>query len=1028
MDYYFAFLFRGVIWTFFHINAPLRRSLGVVAYSMLKNKSPIFLILLALLAWTPMARAQVTVTGVTDLAYYNDTVTFNITNEAGYTYTATLDGVAINPAVAYTENRFGYHELFVSRTNGGAAQTKLVKFIVKDVARGGSSTTYPEAGLGRWTPRRSVDAPDAVLDAAQLQIVSPSVVPVNFALPVVVKLTDGAGKGLRVMGTANVSGGTAGQFRIYRGGGSGVLSSGTAAGNQAIQVKVGTRSISKPLTTVASPAWQAITGAAGGQSFPAGSFIDMTGNVTVAAGTTLTIGAGSVVRCAQGVEMDVQGSLIMNGTEAEPIVFGPATGAVWGGLWVHAVGSRLEARFTILTGGGNNPSWISQKGMHSHRSNQPLVTWSDSATGFLEDCAIIGNPKGQTLHGEASLVAGNPFTIRRTVLQRSISGGQMHNVNLVWDQNYLLEMPADETAYTAADATDDYDGLYCDGGQTTVTGSVFGWVKDDGMDAGSGNTSNVSVSDSWFESCYHEGMAWSEGGTRTVRDTVTMNNGQGLECGFTGQGAGTPSVDAQRVYITGNLNGIRYGDNYNWDYSGKFDVHDSLSLFNGDDVFGRHWGNLVGSTTVDWAYIGNVRTANAYMHLEALPALSLGATIVSTAQAEHATLPVWDGVTPAQLAKLTPFLALPALASGVGFGQEDRQFTRVAYTVGGKVSLRLDRPTNVARSVPWKITGKVSISATTETELATGALIFIAGQESAQLALPTLTGAAGYSFLCLTLLPGPSVEVTGNSTITWGDLALPTPPTPPTPITLIPRAATGWKYLAQATAAATNWATPAFVDTAWPTGSAPLQTQEAALGGTAVPGNPANLNGTAPRPYNTVYFRKTFTVADRTAFSSLAINCMVDDGVVLHLNGNFLTSFNMPAGTIGYNTAASGTPANEDTFNPLANLSITNLVNGVNVLGVEVHQSPISATTLLTSSSDMRLDLDLLGVLPSPTLAPASNTTVMGGKLQLFWQDPALLLQCSQNLNSDWVNLPAARSPYAISPQESRMFFRLFKP
>ncbi len=995
---------------------------------MFKNNPPIFLILLTWLGWTSLLPAQVTVTGVADLAYYSDTVTFTITNEAGYTYTATVDGVAINPAASYTENRFGYHELFVSRTNGGAPQTKLVKFIVKDVARGGSSNTYPEAGLGRWTPRRSVDAPDAVLDTAQVQIVSPAQVPVNFALPVVVKLTDGAGKGLRVMGTVGVSGGAVGQFRIFRGGGSGVLTSGAAAGSQALSVKLGSRSISKPLTTVAIPAWQTLTGAAGGQNFPAGSFIDMTGNVTVAAGATLTIGAGSVVRCAQGVEMEVQGTLLLNGSETQPIVFGPATGAVWGGLWAHGVGSRLEGRFAILTGGGNNPSWITQKGMHSHRSNQPLVTWSDSATGLLEDCAITGNPKGQTLHGEASLVVGNPFTIRRTLLQRSISGGQMHNVDLVWDQNYLLEMPADETAYTAADASDDYDGLYCDGGQTTVTSSVFGWTKDDGMDAGSGNTSNVSVSDCWFEACYHEGMAWSEGGTRTVRDTVTMNNGQGLECGFTGQGAGTPSVDAQRIYITGNLNGIRYGDNYNWAYSGKFDVHDSLSLFNGDDVFGRHWGNLVGSTTVDWAYIANVRTANAYMHLEALPVLSLGATIVSTAQAEHATLPVWDGVTPAQCAKLTPFLTLPAMASGVGFGQEDRQFSRAAYVAGGKVTLRLDRPTNVTRSAPWKITGKTSITATAEATLATGSQNFMAGQENASLTLPTLTGATGYNFLCLTLLPGPSVEVTGNSTMTWGDPALPTPPATPTPITLIPRAATAWKYLAQATAAATNWTSPAFVDTAWPSGPAPLQTQEAALGGTAVPGNSANLNGTTPRPYNTVYFRKTFNVTDRTAFSSLTINCMVDDGVVLHLNGNLLTSFNMPTGTIGYNTAASGTPANEDTFNPLTNLPITNLVNGVNVLAVEVHQSPITGTPLLTTSSDMRLDLDLLGVLPAPTTAPASTTTVMGGHLQLLWQDPALILQCSPSLSNDWVNLPAARSPFAISPNESRMFFRLLKP
>ena len=189
------------------------------------------ILLLLLFGMAPVALSQISVTGVTDLAYYGDSVTFTITNEAGWTYTAKVDGVSINPAVSYTENRFGFHELFISRTNGTTTETQSVKFIVKDLARGGSSNTYPEAGLGRWTPLRSVDAPEVVLDSATVQIVAPSQIPAGFTLPIIAKLTDGGGRGLRVMGTMRVSGAAApGSFRIYRGAGSEVLTAPQAAG------------------------------------------------------------------------------------------------------------------------------------------------------------------------------------------------------------------------------------------------------------------------------------------------------------------------------------------------------------------------------------------------------------------------------------------------------------------------------------------------------------------------------------------------------------------------------------------------------------------------------------------------------------------------------------------------------------------------------------------------------------------------------------------------------------------------------
>ena len=867
-----------------------------------------------------------------------------------------------------------------------------------------------------------MDAPAEVLDAVpNMAIVTPSHLPPGFSLPVVARLTDGTGSAIRVIGTMQIEGaGAPAGFRIYRGAGSRVIKSPDSPGVHPLRFRLGTRLVTRDLTVDASPAWQPLAGAAGGMTFAPGSYVDVTGNVTVAAGQSLTFGAGCIVRCGQGVEFNIQGTLAVNGTAGEPVMFAPAANAVWGGVWVHGAGSQIQGHFLILTGGGADPNWIEDHSMHSHKSQQPLLTWSDGAGGAIEDCYIVDNPAGQSTHAEDST-----FTVRRCLLQRSVSGGQIHNCNLTWEHNHLVEMPIDDTFVDADTVSADNDGLYVDGGTTTISQSVFGWCKDDGMDAGSGNSSNITVTDCWYESCVHEGMAWSEGGPRTVRDVVTMNNGQGLECGFTSQGAGTPAVNALRVYATGNLNGLRYGDNYDWSYSGRFDVHDSLSLFNADDVFGRHWGEFVGGSTTDWDYIGSNRSSNAYMHLEALPSQGWGATIVSVSQAEHPALPTWDPADPAHLAKLAPFLAFPNLKSGFGVAQETRLFPRASF--GGQVTVRLDRPSGTTRVIPWKLIGKTSLAAASETVLLTGELTMAAGRQAADVAVPAVPGAGSFPLLALVFQDSAECVCTGNRTVTWVDLAFPPPPPAPTPTTLVARTTNGWKFLAQAAPAPAAWMTREFDDVGWSpsgtTATTPFQTAEAALGGTAVPANPAN--GT--RPYNTVYFRRAFQVIDASVFASLTVNCMRDDGVVIYLNGKELKRDNMPADAPGPNTSASDTinGSAEAVWNMFGGLSSADLIDGANLLAVEVHQADISGTPPLTDSSDMRLDLELLGVPPGSETPVNMEAATVDGRLQILWSDPDLVLQTNPNLDANWQDLPDARAPFTVVIAGERMFYRL---
>lgn len=104
------------------------------------------------------------------------------------------------------------------------------------------------------------------------------------------------------------------------------------------------------------------------------------------------------------------------------------------------------------------------------------------------------------------------------------------------------------------------------------------------------------------------------------------------------------------------------------------------------------------------------------------------------------------------------------------------------------------------------------------------------------------------------------------------------------------------------------------------------------------------LNNNPPLPLGptTYYFRKTFAFADNPAYATLRINPVVADGAVFYLNGVEIHRQNMPSGTIDHTTPALsdvGTPA----YAGFITVPASNLVAGVNVLAVEVHQSAGSA-------------------------------------------------------------------------------------
>lgn len=152
-----------------------------------------------------------------------------------------------------------------------------------------------------------------------------------------------------------------------------------------------------------------------------------------------------------------------------------------------------------------------------------------------------------------------------------------------------------------------------------------------------------------------------------------------------------------------------------------------------------------------------------------------------------------------------------------------------------------------------------------------------------------------------------------------------------------------WRYNVSKTDLGMDWTAPAYNDAAWPAGSGLLYVEDGNLPApktTALPLTPGSLP-------TTCYFRTRFTNAFANAWSlGLVANTVIDDGVVLHLNGAEALRLGMSTGTVTYATLASRTVGDAGFEGPF-DLPTTNLLASANVLAAEVHQVTTNSTDIV---------------------------------------------------------------------------------
>ena len=164
-------------------------------------------------------------------------------------------------------------------------------------------------------------------------------------------------------------------------------------------------------------------------------------------------------------------------------------------------------------------------------------------------------------------------------------------------------------------------------------------------------------------------------------------------------------------------------------------------------------------------------------------------------------------------------------------------------------------------------------------------------------------------------------------------------------VTALPEGST-YRFWDKAMVAA-NWFDPAFDDSAWAQGPAPLGYGDPHIVTTISFGpNPSSKRITA-------WFRTTFEVKNAASITSATINILRDDGARVFLNGAEAFRTNMPNGNITTNTLASNLVVDaEETAIFTFSLSPALFVEGTNFLAVDVHQA-------VQDSTDMGIDMEI---------------------------------------------------------------------
>lgn len=726
---------------------------------------------LTALALLPAAHAAITVTGVTDKTKYANSVSFTITADPGAATTiATLDGLPVAVGSSVMVNTVRYHELITkSRTAGNVlSDSKTIRFIVHDPARNGS-----EDGIPQHTPFRTVNDAPSAFAGGSLRVIAPAAWPAGLPVPMAATLRSSANEALWLNGTLTFGAFPAATVPLRRGWGSIVVPP-ASAGTYPLNAHVAGLTTNPSIVIEAATSFTHVTGTiSSNTAWPPNARIHVTGTLTINAGVTLTIGPGAIVTLDSGngtggsaAEIVANGSLLINGGAENPVVFAPNTTAGhWGGIELPTATSNVTASYTIFTGACEDQTWFNtHTGYASHQAQQALFLVAGSGSGtavgaqlHLTDCFLF-DLAGQAMNSRTNTMVD----LKRTLVQRAVTGGELSGCKLSIDRSAMIEFPSE----TASFHDGDEDALYLTNGDLSISNTVIGFTKDDGVDSGANGGDNpftaaVDVTpfvstNNWFESIYHEGNALS--GTRNVTHTgcVFINCGQGIEDGYSSGATGDgPNTLVDSCLFAGNMVGVRWGDNYGpgFSYNGSMEVRNSFIVNNKfKDAFSGQWD---ATNPNGWVYqtTAHNTTGHAYFNLH-------DNYISQPDPANHPLNTTWDPV--AKGALIERFMPVPGSAVGVAISSyAAAQSDTAAFP--GTFTVRLSTFSSMPVAVHWAVIGTTDThGGGGENLLASGMLHFAPG-EMFQSITPAVPSPGNQQLIRVALSDAVNAEVTGEA-------------------------------------------------------------------------------------------------------------------------------------------------------------------------------------------------------------------------------------------------------------------------
>lgn len=182
-----------------------------------------------------------------------------------------------------------------------------------------------------------------------------------------------------------------------------------------------------------------------------------------------------------------------------------------------------------------------------------------------------------------------------------------------------------------------------------------------------------------------------------------------------------------------------------------------------------------------------------------------------------------------------------------------------------------------------------------------------------------------------------------------------------------------WQYYDKGSLDGSAWMSAAYSTGAWGNGSAPLGYGKDGVSTTVSYGNSSSKNPTC-------YFRRTFNLAKAPAAgAAVVLDYTVDDGFIVYVNGTEAGRYNMPSGTVNFNTFST-TYASGNPDKGQMRIDASLLKQGSNTICVEVHNNSATSSDLFW---DARLSGDFGGTAVTDLYSTESEIEMPGGDISL---------------------------------------------